>query len=496
MSDKNNKDIPEVVEIKEKKKLFAETSVSNNATNYAFSPVKYTAENVITLLEDPQKNASSLQEVSLWLYYNSGIYYRLINNFSGMNRYDMYLFPSTISKFAKGGKKKNTNADKLLKEYLDIAQSVEKISHKSNFRTIGTNLMITGEVFLYKIEDNSGVIIREIPSNICKISKVINDGLYKYSINMSKLGTEALYNMMPKGIQQLYDKHKASSIPPEGYSENNYAIVDDKEAVCLSMNQFIGTKSVPPMCFIFPSIIRLMEEEENEVVESKANNLKLIHMKYPIDNEGESLLDEEIIRKAHNSAKANLPQGVAINTNCLELSTHTLQRTSNVQASNRQTLTELVYNNAGVNSELFNGNNSNNQAILSGLVADEIIADTLNNLFENYIKYDIKSKKKNPLWLPRFIRNTKYNENTLEEQAYKGATVGLSRMKYLATQHYSPLEALSILEFETENGIDDLFVPLATAYTQSAEAEENNGRPKASDSDSGKEISDNQDSTK
>ena len=285
MSEQNNNQNKKE-EIKEKKRLFAETSVSSNATNYAFSPVKYTAESVISLLEDPQKNASSLQEVSLWLYYNSGIYYRLINNFSGMNRYDMYLFPSTISKFAKGGKKKNTNADKLLKEYLDIAQSVEKISHKSNFRTIGTNLMITGEVFLYKIEDNSGVIIREIPSNICKISKVINDGLYKYSINMSKLGTEALYNMMPKGIQQLYDKHKAGSIPPEGYSENNYAIVDDKEAVCLSMNQFVGTKSVPPMCFIFPSIIRLMEEEENEVVESKANNLKLIHMKYPIDAEG------------------------------------------------------------------------------------------------------------------------------------------------------------------------------------------------------------------
>ena len=73
----------------------------------------------------------------------------------------------------------------------------------------------------------------------------------------------------------------------------------------------------------------------------------------------------------------------------------------------------------------------------------------------------LRVKRKNPLWLPRFIRNTKYNENTLEEQAYKGATVGLSRMKYLATQHYSPLEALSILEFETENGIDDLFVPLA-----------------------------------
>ena len=490
MTEQNNNE-----EIKEKRRLFAETSVSSNATNFAFNPVKYTANEVLKLLEDPQKNASSLQEVSLWLYYNSGIYYRLINNFSGMNRYDMYLFPSTISKFAKGGKKKSTNADKLLKEYLDVAQLVEKLSWKSNFRNIGTNLLIMGEVYLFKIEDNSGVIIKEIPSNLCKISKVINDGLYKYSINMSKIGTAAIYNMMPKRIQELYDKHNAGSLPPESYSENNYVIIEEKEAICLSMNQFVGTKSVPPMCYIFPSILRLMEEEETEVAEAKANNLKLIHMKYPIDDDGESLLDEEVIRKAHNSAKANLPAGVAINTNCLELTAHTLQRTGNVAAMNRQTLTENVYNNAGVNSEIFNGNNSNNQAILSGLVADEIIADTLNNVFENYVKYEIKTKKKNSLWLPRFIRNTKYNENILEEQAYKGATVGLSRMKYLATQHYSPLEAISILEFETENGIDDLFIPLATAFTQSANEEQDNGRPKASESDDGKQISDNKDAT-
>ncbi len=491
MSEENKKQ----EEIKEKKRYFAETSVASNATNYAFNPTKYTTDDVIRLLEDPQKNAASLQEVSLWLYYNSGIYYRLINNFSGMNRYDMYLFPSTINRFSKGGKKKNNNADKLLKEYLDIAQGIEKLSWKSNFRTIGTNLMIMGEVYLFKIEDNSGVIIKEIPSNFCKISKVINDGLYKYSINMGKLSTEAVYNMMPKKIQDLYDKHSAGTLPPESYSENNYVIIEDKEAVCLSMNQFVGTKSVPPMCYIFPSIIRLMTEEENEIVESKANNLKLIHMKYPVDSEGESILDEDAIRKMHNSAKANLPAGVAINTNPLEVTAHTLQRTGNVAASNRQTLTELVYNNAGVNSEIFNGNSSNNQAILSGLTADEVIADTLNNLFENYVKYDIKTRKKNPLWLPRFLRNTKYNENVLEEQAYKGATVGLSRMKYLATQHYSPLEAISILEFEMENGIDDLFVPLATSFTQTANAQKDNGRPKASDTNGEKQVSDNKDST-
>ena len=72
MSDKNNKDIPEVVEIKEKKKLFAETSVSSNATNYAFSPVKYTAENVITLLEYLIKTYTNENEIVLDFTMGSG----------------------------------------------------------------------------------------------------------------------------------------------------------------------------------------------------------------------------------------------------------------------------------------------------------------------------------------------------------------------------------------------------------------------------------------
>ena len=88
----------------------------------------------------------------------------------------------------------------------------------------------------------------------------------------------------------------------------------------------------------------------------------------------------------------------------------------------------------------------------------------------------------------RFVRNTQYNKNEVIDKAMQGCTVGLSRMKFLACNHYSPLEAISILEFETENGIDELFIPLATAYTQSGEeaqqgekGEVGEGRPKNAD---------------
>ena len=491
-------------ENKPKKLLFAETSVSQNAQNYLTRPAKYSAEQILTYLEDPQRYALELQRASIWLYYNSGIYNRLVNNYAGMNIYDLYLYPTTISKFSKS--KRKITPEKLYKDYVDIASLMERISWKSNYRNIGVNLMIQGEVFLYDVSDNQGTIIKEIPTDICKICKVINDNLYKYAINIAKLGTEQYYLQMPKGLQDLYDKHKAGSLKPEQYFGNstNWVIVDDPEAVCLSLNNVTSTKTVPPLSYLFPSLIRLMDEESNEITENKANNLKLIHMKYDVDDEGESYIDESDLIKMHNSAKMNLPTGVAITTNPLQVTAHTLQRTGNVSASNRQTLTELVYNNSGVNSEIFNGNQSNNQAVLTGVVADEIYCDTLNNLFENYTKYRIRQLKKNPLWMVRFVRNTQYNKNEVIDKAMQGCTVGLSRMKFLACNHYSPLEAISILEFETENGIDELFIPLATAYTQSGEeaqqgekGEVGEGRPKNADNkDTSKGVGDNPNSTK
>ena len=52
-------------------------------------------------------------------------------------------------------------------------------------------------------------------------------------------------------------------------------------------------------------------------MENKANNLKMIHMQYDVDEEGESRIAEADLIKMHNSAKANLPVGVTYSSLCL-----------------------------------------------------------------------------------------------------------------------------------------------------------------------------------
>lgn len=206
------------------------------------------------------------------------------------------------------------------------------------------------------------------------------------------------------------------------------------------------------------------------------------------------LIDPVDIRKYHESAKRNLPPNVAITTNPLKVQAVTLQRTSNSSSSNRETLMSLIYSNMGINSELFNGEHSSNQAILSSIKADEIFVKPLNQIFENLIKYEIKNKKKNSYWTAKMIGTTEYSSDTKLDKAISGGVVGLSRLKLLAADGNNPLEAITLLEFETQNGIDELFVPLATAYTQSSSSEE--GRPKNSNSDSEKEVGDDPNSTK
>ena len=158
----------------------------------------------------------------------------------------------------------------------------------------------------------------------------------------------------------------------------------------------------------------------------------------------------------------------------------TLQRTGNVAATNREQLMKLVYSNIGVNSNLFNGDQSSNQAILSSIKCDEIFVKPLNQIFENVLKYELKNKKKNSIWNVKMVGTTEYSLEAECSRALQGAMSGVgSKMKLMAINGYSPLESLNTLAFEDEHNIDALFIPLASSYTMSNK--EDKGRPKNSE---------------
>lgn len=458
---------------------FAQGSVSSkNVGEISSSRSGVSFDQLQSALQDPYSNVSFIQQVSKILYASNGIYYRLIENFTNIPMYDLYLSPTTIIGFNG----KSNTVDKMNKEYEQIAQLIEKINYKYNFKWFGRQLLLYGELFLYKVEDNNGIFYKAMPNDICRISGVMENNILKYSLNLSKLSNANLLSTMPVPIQKLYEKFANGSLANDEKLVDNYYYLEENEAVAFLFDDGnIRNKGISPFCYLFDKIYRVDEIEDDELSSTAADNLKLIHMKIPTNEEGELMMDTDIIGQYHQAAKQNLPKGCAITTNPLNMEVFTTQRQAQSTLTASQKAYESVYTSSGVNSELFNGARSSNESVLNSIKTDEMVVDRLNLIFCNFINYEIKNKKRNAMWKVEMLRNTYFNKKDIQASERESITIGGNKLRYLAACGYTPLTALSSLLYESTLGLEQYFHPVTSSYN-SANGEDN-GRPSNSEND-------------
>ena len=221
-------------------------------------------------------------------------------------------------------------------------------------------------------------------------------------------------------------------------------------------------------------------KSQNAVIES----IKLIHQKFPIDKEtGASLIDFDVITQYHNATKATLPPGTAVTTNPLDLQALHLSDSNSKISSNVSQARDTVYDSAGVNSEIFNGNKSTTEAIAMGIIADSLVAKPLNLMATNWVNYRLKRKKIGGFtWAIKLLDVTEFNKEKKISAAKEGMAFGGSRLEYLATSGYTPLQGLSVLKMESMLGLDELLVPQASSHTQSSS---DKGRPSKAEGGTG-----------
>ena len=221
-------------------------------------------------------------------------------------------------------------------------------------------------------------------------------------------------------------------------------------------------------------------KSQNAVIES----IKLIHQKFPIDKEtGASLVDFDVITQYHNATKSTLPSGTAVTTNPLDLQALYLSDSNSKIGSNVIQARDAIYDSAGVNSELFNGNKSTTEAIAMGIIADNLVAKPLNSMIENWVNYKLRRKKIGGFtWAIKLLDVTEFNKEKRISTTKEGMAFGGSRLEYLATSGYTPLQGLSVLKMESMLGLDELLVPQASSHTQSGK---DKGRPSKAEGGSG-----------
>lgn len=473
---------------------FAQSSVSStNPSETSASRSGINFSRLQQALQDPYSNSAFLQQISKILYHTNGVYYRIIEAFANIPMYDLFLSPTTILGFNG----KSNTVDKMNKEYEVIAQLVEKTNYKYNLKWFGRQLLLYGELYLYKVEDNSGIFYKCIPNDICRISGIMENNILKYSIDLSKLSDEDLLSTMPLPIQKLYEKYDKGALDNDEKLVDNFYYLEENEAIAFLFNDGEPrSKGCPPFSYLFDKIFKLDEIEDEELASSASDNLKLITQRAPINDEGELLMDVDIIGMYHQAAKNNLPKGVGIVTSPMNIEALTLQRQASSTLTATQKAYESVYTSAGINSELFNGQRSSNESVLNSIKTDEMVVDRLNLVFGNFLNYEIKNKKKNAMWKVEMLRNTYYNKKDIQSSCREDLAIGGSKMKYLASCHYTPLTALSTLFYESQMDLQLQFKPVASAYNGGGTSEDT-GRPSASeDTSTDSEVGQSQDATK
>ena len=437
-----------------------------------YRPRQINREQIRRAVLNPYSNVETLQQASMLLKATNGIYKKILNYQSTILTNDYMIYPVYIDKIK--------TSEKMEKSYQDVALYLDKFRIKELACWIYERVLEQGELYLYKLEDNTGIVFQEIPNTLCKITSIENN-VQKFSINLAKLNDKLVLSM-PSEIQKLYRRFKSGAIKEKDLIDKSFYEIS-KNAVAFNLDKY-ATKGLPFFCTAFDDLMELEDmkdlKSENAIIES----IKLIHQKLPIDKDtGVVLMDFNVAKAYHNATKANLPKGTSITTNPLDLQAVTLSDGSNKINDNVARSLDNIYDTLGINNELFNGNKSTNEAIATGIIADGLLSKRLQMLVQNWINYELSLYKKNGVvWQMRFIDTTHFDRDSRAKAAREDMAYGGLRTEYLATKGYTPLESRNLLKMEQLMGFDSLMIPQASSHT--ASSSDSVGRPEKDGSNS------------
>lgn len=454
-----------------RKRNFSLLTGVSTLSSEMYRPRRISREQIRRAVTNPYGNVEILQQASMLLKATNGIYKKVLNYQSTILTNDYMIYPLSVDKI--------NNPQKLKKSYQEVALYLEKLDVKQTACWIYERIFEQGELYIYKLEDSSGIAIQEIPNTLCKITSIEN-GIQKFGINLAKLNEKTVL-AMPKEIQNIFISYKNGSIKPEDLIDKSFYELK-KNAVAFNLDKF-STKGIPFFATAFDDLMDLEDmkdlKSENAIIES----IKLIHQKLPTDkNTGVVLMDFNVATAYHNATKKNLPTGTGITTNPLDLQAITLSDGSNKINQNVTQSLNNIYDTMGVNNELFNGNKSTNEAIAAGIVADGLLTKRAQMMVQNWINYELSSLKKVGItWRMRFVDSTHFDKDSRAKTAREDMAFGGLRTEFFATKGYTPLESMNLLVMEGLLGISELMKPQESAHTASGKE---NGRPKKDGSNS------------
>lgn len=433
---------------------------------------KVDTDTIASALENPYSNVSTLQQQAELMRVINGNLKEIINYKSNLLTYDHYLVPLDSSKFITKGQ------DNFFKSYRKACLELEKYNLKTFCPWVLESEFRKGEIYLYKQETSDSITFVSLPEDLCKVTYT-ESFMLGYSIKLSGINTKQL-GYYPTDIQNLYADYKAGKLKNDENFVDNYYKLPLENAIAF-LPEVIESKGIPYYSGLLLDLSRIKDLADASMENIEANNFKLIHQLLPTDDDGELSIEPETAMFYHRALVRNVREGIGVVSSPYKIDSVSLQTNKVSDYEEINNLTNNVYDTAGIDSNLFNGDNrSSTQSVIYGTIVDSLMPLNLLDRIKIWLNYAFSKNSALKNFRLCFCDTTKFNKEEKVQSSCNRLTTWTSKLEHLAICGYSPLEALNILQIESILDFGSLMMPLANSHSQVIDNDEG-GRPSASE---------------
>lgn len=443
-----------------------------NSRNESIIYNKYSKEDIVKMLENPQKNEVQIRDLSGFIYLVSSHYRRLVDYYSTILLYNYVIVPTKISP-------KKPNKTKYMECYYHVVNECNKYNFKHEIQKAMKIVVRDGVFYGLCYESEDSFYIKPFPAKYARISS-IEDGVFRFSIDLAYFsGKEYLLDMYGSDMKNAYYLYKGNK--EQGTKgDKSKKWYEPENGICLKADESDPIYSLPVFVGVLLSVTDIEDYRMLQKAKAENDNYKVLSAKMETDENGVPKMDFDIAQKYYGQMAQNLPSGIGLLLSPFDVNDFSFQSST---ASDRNAVTDAesqFWESAGVSSLLFGSTKATSSSSLTlSVKPDEALAYSILLQFERFINRKIKKMNLDYNFKVQFSQQSIFNSDEYVNRWSKACQYGVDgKMFYASSLGMSPSDVLGMSYLESNLGlsIDKWVHPLISSNTQGSLGDEG-GRP-------------------
>ena len=449
---------------------------------------KYTKEQVLKFMKDPERCYKQLREASIYLYAVSTQYRRVVNYFADMATLDYVVYPFKFDK-SKVNTKAFANSYKKACDYLEIFNLKHEM--RKILVTAWREDLYAG--YIYQTKDS--LYIRRLPPDFVKINSIV-DGCYMVAFDFTFFDqwsnvNDKLESELESWGEEFREKYAIYCSDKIKY---RWQELNEEKQFNIKISEDVPYPLIP-LLGCLPGIYDIEDYKDLQKGAAVLRNYKALGLKIPTTDKGDFLIDKSIADQYYNQLANITPPNIGVFETPMDVVQFDFERSNAEDPDRTYEAIRNFYNDVGISALLFGSDKQTAASLNISIIADESLVFAVNRQIERNVNRLLKTVVKGVTKFQiKILDVSEFHKQQMHDMYLKDAQYGEpTKMATAATIGISQPTFGSIMFMENDFlNLHEEMIPLQSSYTQTSDDE--GGRPTAEEE--GEEVSDSNENTR